>query len=127
MRQRFRVTLAANGKWPDADSGRNLPPFNWIRVDNRGANPVVVAPGPVGATNVADQLDYDYLVSGGKVRVFNVGPPRHNQDPDPVHPDPEMGASTDSWWHEIHLFSALGTTLEVDVADYALVDLISTI
>ena len=127
MRQRFAVTLAANGRWPDADQGRNLPPFNWVRIDNRGANPVVVGPKPVGQGLTSDDLDYSYKVSGGKVRVFNVGPPRPNLDLDPVHPDPVMGASTDSYWHEIHAFSLAGTNVEIDIADYPLVDLISTI
>jgi hypothetical protein len=113
VRQRFRFTLAAAGRWPDADGGRNLPKFNWVRIDNRGANPVVVG---LNAQPGNDQIDFIASVSAGKVRVFNVGPPAERiQD------------SSDAWPDELHLFSVLGTTLEIDIADYPLVDLISTI
>lgn len=114
MRQRFAFTLSAGGRWPEADSGRNLPPFNWVKIDNRGSNAVDVALS--GNPAAADKVDTIMTVGSGKVRVFNVAGPA------PPRADAPDGG--EAWPQELHLVSAAGTSLVVEIADHPIVDLV---
>jgi hypothetical protein len=111
MRQRYPVVLAANGRWPDASQGINLKPFNWLLIDNKGANPVDVALS--GNPAAGDKIDTLFTVSGGKVRVKNLGGPTNGGQDDP----------SNAWPQELHLVSTLGTTVVVELADHPIVDL----
>lgn len=118
MRLRFPVTLGAGGRWPDTpagDVGRNLPPFNWVKVDNRGSsNPVDV--GLNAGPNAGDKIDTLLTVGGGKVRVFNVAGPH---PPGSDHPDAGEG-----WPQQLHLVSSSGTTVLIEIADHPIVDMV---
>ena len=117
MRQRYAVTLAAGGRWPDASAGGgvNLPRFNWVKVDNKGSNAADVALNANPAAG--DKIDTLLTVGAGKVRVFNVGGPH---PPGSDHPD-----AGDSWPQELHIVSTSGTTLLIEIADHPIVDLVS--
>lgn len=109
MRKRWPIVLAAGGRWPDADDNVGEP-FNWVKIDNRGANDVDVS---LGSNPIAGNLEQTLLtVSSGKVRVFNVAGPKQ-QD----------GTRGGDWPDEIFLVSASGTTLMLEVADHPIVDL----
>lgn len=116
MRQRFPVTLAAGGRWPNASGGGvSLPPFNWFLVDNKGSGDVDVSlnPNPTAGDTTGNLC----TVKAGKVRVKNVGGPVRPGDD---HPD-----SGDGWPSELHLVSASGTTVLIEIADHPIVDLVS--
>lgn len=106
MRKRQAITLAANGRWPDAGGGFGVP-FNWILVDNRGSNAVDVA---LSATPAAgDKTDTMFTVGAGKVRVKNVAGPREKGDED--------------WPDAVYLVSSAGTNLVLEVSDCPIVDM----
>jgi hypothetical protein len=107
LRQRFPITLAAAGRWPASDQGRNLPAFNWIKIDNRGSGSVDF--GLAANPHSGDLLDTLGTVAPGKVRVFNVEP--HN--------------APTKWPRELFLVSAAGTTLMVEISDQVIVDMVS--
>ena len=113
MRKRFAFTLAANGRWPDAQTGGIGFPFNWVKIDNRGAASVDV--GLNGNPAAGDKIDTYMTVGNGKVRVFNVAGPR-NAD----------GSNTEDWPDQVYLVSASGTTVVLEVADHPIVDLVLT-
>ena len=116
MRQRYAVTLAAGGRWPDASAGGgvNLPPFNWVKIDNKGSNAVDV--GLNANPTAGDKIDTLLTVKAAAVRVFNVGGP---VPPGSDHPD-----AGDSWPQELHLVSASGTTLLVEISDHPIIDMV---
>lgn len=109
MRKRQAILLAANGRWPDAGGGFGVR-FNWVKVDNRGTNPVDVALSGTPASG--DKIDTLMTVAGGRCRVFNVAGPK---DPD--------GSRTEDWPDQINLVSASGTNVILEVADYPIFDL----
>lgn len=112
MRKRVAIVLAAGGRWPDAGGDLGVP-FNWILIDNRGSNAVDVA---LSATPAAgDKVDTLFTVGSGKVRVKNVAGPR-NAD----------GSRSEDWPYEVHLVSASGTTLVLEIADHPIVDMVFT-
>lgn len=108
MRKRVAIPLAAGGRWPDGGGALSVP-FNWVKIDNRGANPVDVALSANPAAG--DKIDTLMTVAAGKVRVFNVAGPR-----------PGDGRGED-WPDEIRLVSALGTTVVLELADHPIVDM----
>lgn len=110
MRKRFAILLAANGRWPDAQTGGIGFPFNWVKVDNRGSNAVDV--GLNAGPTAGDKIDTLLTVGTGKVRVFNVAGPK-NAD----------GSNTEDWPDQVYLVSASGTTLLLEVADHPIVDM----
>lgn len=110
MRKRVTITLAAGGRWPDANGGFGVR-FNWVKVDNRGgSNPVDV--GLNANPAAGDKIDTYLTVSKGTVRVFNVAGPRSAEGPG------------EDWPDEINLVSASGTTLVLEVADHPIVDMV---
>jgi hypothetical protein len=111
MRRSFAIVLAAGGRWPDAQTGGITFPFNWVSIDNRGSNPVDVS---FAANPAAGDVNSTYLTVGaGKVRTFNVGGPRSEQD-----------KTQENWPDQIYLVSALGTNLTLDIADHPIVDMV---
>jgi hypothetical protein len=128
MRQRFTWLASAGlARWPEdaqVEGGVSLRPFSWVKIDNRGANDVIV-----GVSNPSFS-DRDYLVKvkAGKMRVFNVrGPVRPAPAFEPVPGDapPEV----ESMPHELHLqVAAAGvTTCLIETDDSPIVDMIWTI
>lgn len=113
MRKRYFVTLAAGGRWPDIEDNVPRVPFNWLLVDNRGSNSVDVTLNPGSAAG--DKSDTLCTVGNGKVRVKNLAGPH---PPGSDHPDAGEG-----WPHEVHLVSASGTTVVVEIADHPIVDI----
>lgn len=113
MRKRFSIKLAASGRWPDNLTGGINRPFNWVKVDNRGANGVDV--GLNANPTAGDLIDTLMTVSNGKVRVFNVGGP-FNGGKD----------TSDAWPDQLYLVSASGTTVILEVADHPIVDVPGT-
>lgn len=109
MRKRFAITLAANGRWPDGQTGGIGFLFNWVKVDNRGSASVDVALS--AKPSAGDQIDTLLTVGNGKVRVFNIAAPRVKDEP------------CDDWPDQIYLVSASGTTLILEVADHPIVDM----
>lgn len=110
MRKRFPITLAAGGRWPDAQTGSPGFRFNWVKIDNRGTGPVDVAlSGKPAAGDLTDTL---LTVGAGKVRVFNVASPKDHE-----------GKVQDDWPDEINLVSALGSTVLLELADHPIVDM----
>lgn len=108
MRKRRAIVLAAGGRWPDATGGFGMA-FNWLKVDNRGANAVDVA---LAANPAAGDLSSTLLTVGaGKCRVFNVAGPRTEDSPG------------EDWPLEVYLVSASGTTVELEIADHPIVDM----
>lgn len=109
---------AAGQRWPEGQaSAMNLPSFNWLKIDNRGANPVVFGPN----ANVANDLNDAYgQVSNGKVRVLNVAGPKV------AGPDGKLEeAPNDQWWQELHLLSVTGaTTVVITISDHPIVDFV---
>lgn len=114
MRQRFYVTLGAGGRWPDAVGGNNLPAFNWVKVDNRGAGAVTVGLNP--QPGASDALDYLLQVPAGVCRVFNVAGANRDVSDDPGN----------AWPSELHLVSSAGSTVMVEIADHPIVDLMAS-
>lgn len=111
MRKRQPITLAAAGRWPDAGGGLGIP-FNWLKIDNRGAGAVDVA---LSANPTAgDKTDTLFTVAAGKVRVVNVAGPRQGPNAD----------AAEEWPSEVRLVSASGTTLVLEVADHPIVDMV---
>jgi len=110
VRKRFALTLAANGRWPDAQTGGIGFCFNWVKVDNRGSGPVDVGLNAMPASG--DKIDTYLTVGNGKMRVFNVAGPK-NAD----------GTNTEDWPDQVYLVSANGTTLLLEVADHPIVDM----
>jgi hypothetical protein len=108
VRQRFAwLASAANARWPDDIGGINLPAFNWVRIDNRGANDVVVAFGNPSSSD----MDYDRKVKAGQVRTFNIAGPNRDE-------------KEDAWSQELHLQALSGvTTVMIEIADHPIVDL----
>lgn len=112
MRKRIPITLGAGGRWPDAGGGLGVP-FNWVKIDNKGAASVDVALSANPASG--DKIDTLFTVKSGAVRVMNLSGPR------------VPGASEgEDWPDEIHLVSASGTTLVLEIADYPIVDMVFT-
>lgn len=113
MRERYPIVLAAGGRWPDAQSGANLPKFNWILIDNKGSNAVDVA---LSANPTAgDKVDVLFTVGAGKTRVKNVAGPHP-----PGSDTPDAG---EGWPDQLHLVSASGTTVVIEIADHPIVDM----
>lgn len=110
MRKRFAITLAANGRWPDAQTGGIGFPFNWVKVDNRGSASVDV--GLNANPGAGDKIDTLLTVGNGKVRTFNVAGPKQ--------PD---GTNMEDWPNQVYLVSASGTTLLLEVSDHPIVDM----
>lgn len=116
MRKRFYWSPTAAGQvWPSssADGGRgHLEPFNWIKVDNRGAHDVRLG----FESNIADdQMRYYASIPTVKVRIMNVAGP---------HDDPEAG---DAWPRELYLVAAGSTTVMIEIADHEISDIDQTI
>lgn len=110
MRKRFAITLAAGGRWPDGGTGGTGVCFNWLKIDNKGSNPVDVA---LSATPTAgDKTDTLFTVGAGKVRVLNVAGPKH------------IDGDQDDWPDAVYLVSASGSTLVLEVADHPIVDMV---
>jgi len=123
VRQRYVWTASAGGaRWPDDIGGINLPAFNWVKIDNRGANDVAVGlANPV----VADDQTYLVKVKAGKTRVFNIaGPERTLPEGDANVDQPDV-----NWSQELHLQCAAAgvTTVLIEVSDKPIVDMIWTI
>lgn len=115
MRQRFTwLASAANARWPEdvqVEGGVSLRPFNWVKIDNRGANDVVVG---FGNPSVSDR-DYVVKVKAGKCRVFNVE-------------GPVGGNDIEALPHELNLQVLVGvTTVLIEVDDSPIVDMLWTI
>lgn len=110
MRKRFPILLGANGRWPDAGTGGIGFPFNWVKIDNRGAASVDV--GLNANPTAGDKIDNYMTVGNGKVRVFNVAGPK-NAD----------GSNNEDWPDQLYLVSASGTTLMLEVSDHPIVDM----
>jgi hypothetical protein len=117
VRQRFTwLASAGSARWPEdsqVEGGVSLRPFNWVKIDNRGANDVLVG------LNNPSLSDRDYLlkVKSGKTRVFNVeGPIRHGDDVEALP-------------HKLNLLvvAAGVTTVLIEVDDSPIVDMIWTI
>lgn len=120
MRERYYWTASAGGaRWPDDVGGLNLPPFNWVKIDNRGANDVTV-----GVTNpaVGDDMTYLVKVKSGKTRVFNIAGPER------METEGEAGPSL-NWSQTLDILCAAAgaTTLLIEIADHPIVDMIWTI
>jgi len=112
VRERYPITLSAGGRWPGAQGGVNLPPFNWVLIDNRGSNAVDVALSANPAAG--DKIDTLFTVGAGKVRVKNLA------GPNPPRSDtPDAG---EAWPRQLHLVSASGTTVVIEIADHPIVD-----
>ena len=112
MRKRYVVQLAASGKWPDAGVSSIGFPFNWVKVDNRGATDVDVSLTPPG---IQGDLATNYLtVKTGKVRVFNLAGPKNSDD-----------TPYDEWPNQIWLVCGSGgsSTVMLEVADCPIVDM----
>lgn len=107
MRKRIPITLAAGGRWPDAGGGLGFP-FNWVKIDNRGSNGVDFSLSANPAAG--DKTDTVLTVGSGKCRVFNVA-------------GPKGGDEEEDWPDELHLVSASGTSLELEIADHPIVDM----
>lgn len=113
MRKRFQVVLLANGQWPDAQTGGIGFQFNWVKVDNRGTGKVDLGLSPLQVQ--ADLVAGLMTVSGGKVRVFNLGGAKR---PDGTWPDDVPD--------QVYLKADnSGTTVVLEVADEPIVDLVS--
>ena len=110
MRKRFPVTLAAGGRWPDAQTGGIGFFFNWVKVDNKGSNPCQV--GLNAGVQAGDNIDSYLTVGSGKVRVFNVAGPKQAD-----------GSNLEDWPDQVYVVSTLGTTLLIEVADHPIVDM----
>lgn len=113
MRKRFAITLAANGRWPDATVSGPGFRFNWVKIDNRGAASVDV--GFNAGPTAGDKIDTLMTVGNGKVRVFNISGPLRK---------PDGTQSEEEWVDQIYLVSAAGTTLILEVADHPIVDMV---
>lgn len=115
MRKRFFWSpTAANQVWPSSspDGGlSHLEPFNWVKIDNRGAHDVrmyLEAPG----TGADDQMRYIASIPTVKVRILNVAGPND---------DPLRG---DAWPHDLYLVSIGGaTTVMIEIADHEISDI----
>jgi hypothetical protein len=123
VRQRFTwLASASNARWPEdaqVEGGVSLRPFNWVKIDNRGANDVIVSLGNPSAS------DRDYLVKvkAGKWRVFNVAGPLKSGLHAPQGTDDEEALP-----HELHLQALTGvTTVLIEVDDAPIVDMGFTI
>ena len=113
MRRRYAVTLAAGGRWPDVGDSLSMPRFNWVKIDNKGSASVDVS---LNANPTAgDKIDTLFTVGNGKVRTLNVAGPH---PPGSDHPDAGEG-----WPDIVHLVSASGTTVVVELADHPIVDM----
>lgn len=110
MRQRYFWAAAAAARWPDDVGGQPVPPFNWIKIDNRGASDV-----EVGLANPStSHVDYIAKVKTGKSRIFNIaGPDREDRD--------------DPWAQELHLNAEGATSVMIEVSDHPIVDMLWTI
>lgn len=117
MRKRFPITLVAGGKWPDAATGGIGFYFNWVKVDNKGANAVDLSLAPAQAQG--DLVNNYASISAGKVRVFNLASARRGT------PDDEDIDKGEDWPDQVYLVCAIagGTTVLLEVADHPLVDL----
>lgn len=110
MRKRYAVTLAAGGRWPDIEDNVPRVPFNWVKIDNQGgSNPVDFG---LNAQPTGDKLG---TVNKGICRVFNVAGPHP-----PGSDSPDAG---EGWPTSIHLVSASGTTVLIEIADHPIVDM----
>lgn len=108
MRKRKAIVLAANGRWPDAGGGFDVP-FNWLKVDNRGSASVDVS---LAANPTAgDLLSTLFTVGNGKVRVMNLAGPH------------KPGETQEDWPDAVFLVSASGTTVLLEIADHPIVDM----
>lgn len=110
MRKRFAITLAAGGRWPDGQTGGIGFPFNWVKVDNKGAAAVSV--GLNAQVAAGDAIDSYLTVVNGRVRVFNVAGPKLSD-----------GSNMEDWPDQVYLVSATGTTVLLEVADHPIVDM----
>lgn len=113
MRLRFSFAPTAAGQtWPGPADQPIPGPFNWVRIDNKGAGDVVV--GWASTVAQGTLTDYDRKVSAGKTRVFNVAGPKNGQD-------------DDAWPQRLFVRAVAATTVQIELADHPIVDLISTI
>jgi len=112
---RLKFIFAPTGAgqtWPGPADQPIPGPFNWVRIDNRGAGDVALGFTPTfGQSSLTD---YDRKVSAGKVRVFNVA-------------GPENGEDSDAWPNKLFVRAVAATTVLIEIADHPIVDLISTI
>jgi hypothetical protein len=114
MRLRFVFAPTAAGQaWPGPGDQQITVPFNWVKIDNRGAGGVAVGFNNA-LVNQAGLSDYYLTVSAGKVRVFNVGGPKNGED-------------SDNWPNKLVVKAVAATTVLIEIADHPIVDLISTI
>jgi hypothetical protein len=110
MRSRFFWAPTAAARWPDDVAGNNMPAFNWIKIDNRGAADV-----EVGLSNPStSHVDYIAKVKAGKARILNIaGPDRSDTD--------------DQWSQELHLNAEGATSVMIEISDHPIVDMLWTI
>lgn len=117
MRKRFFWSpTGANQRWPAGDSvgaPGHAVPFNWLKIDNRGAGAVNVFLDNGPASN--DQMLYYMAVASGKVRVVNLAGP---------HDDPDAG---DAWPRDLTLIAQGATTCMIEISDHEITDIDQTI
>ena len=112
MRQRYDAVFTGAGQvWPDIANGVNVPPFNWVLIENRDAsNPVDVAL----ARPTDDKQSYLFRVPAGHVRVKNIAGPENRAD--------------DLWAQELYILSVTGgSNVHIEVSDKPIVDFDFTI
>ena len=104
VRNRWTGTLTAGQRWPDAAQGGGgtggFGKFNWLKVDNVGANPVDVLANPSPSYAAGDMSKVYCTVPPATVRIFNVAGPKDCPD--------------DQWWHQVFLQSTAGTTFVLE-------------
>lgn len=111
MRKRFFWNPSgALQNWPSLGERGKIEPFNWVKIENRGANPVRFALSPLTAD---DAMQYYASIPNGKVRIFNVAGP---------HDDPSREG--EGWPRELHLLSVTGgTTVMIEISDTDIADI----
>jgi hypothetical protein len=109
VRERYYFNPTAVGQtWPGPGDQPIPAPFNWCKVDNRGAGDVAV--GFASTVQAASGIDYYLQVRAGQVRVFNLGGPKNGDD-------------SDHWPNRLFLRAIAATTVLVEIADHPIVDL----
>lgn len=108
MREKYYFNpTAVNQTWPGPQDQPIPAPFNWAKVDNRGAGDLWVG---FAATVQNVATDYYLQVRAGTVRVFNLGGPKNGDD-------------SDAWPNRLFVRAVAATTALIEIADHPLVDL----
>lgn len=120
MRQQFGVRIPVGQSWPASDGGRNLPPFSWLRIHNRGTADVVYSTTGIA---VNDASLYEEYVFAGQRRLRNFSRDRTIDlagapSLSPTSPGAELP-------HELHILN-VGTAvaiLWIELDDAPIVDM----